>query len=99
MAELKNEHALDRARCRGTSLFYVQLLLGCTALNLKRLTTPGETAEGQAAGPSTGRQAPPDADQQPVGAAAASARHDNAHPITAFVSATPTAPTGWTLSV
>ena len=34
VAELKNEHGMDRARCRGTSLFHVQLLLGCTALNV-----------------------------------------------------------------
>jgi len=46
----RNRHGLDRARCRGTSLFHVQLLLGCTALNMKRLAThAGEAAEGQAA--------------------------------------------------
>ena len=51
VAELKNEHGMDRARCRGTSLFHVQLLLGCTALNVKRLASRGEAASGQAAGP------------------------------------------------
>jgi transposase len=35
--ELKNRHGLDRARSRGTPLFHLQLLLGCTALNCKRL--------------------------------------------------------------
>jgi transposase len=50
VAELKNEHGLGRARCRGTSLFHVQLLLGCTALNVKRLASRAGTADGQAAG-------------------------------------------------
>lgn len=68
VAELKNEHGLDRARCRGTSLFHVQLLLGCTALNLKRLTTCGEAAEGKAAGPATGEHAVIDADEAPAAA-------------------------------
>lgn len=53
VAELKNEHGMGRARCRGTSLFHVQLLLGCTALNVKRLASRGEAASGQAAGPAT----------------------------------------------
>ena len=63
VAELKNEHGMDRARCRGTSLFHVQLLLGCTALNVKRLASRGETASGQAASPAEPskrpRRAPP----------------------------------------
>ena len=37
IGELKNQHALDRVRSRGTPLFHVQLLLGCAALNCKRL--------------------------------------------------------------
>jgi hypothetical protein len=37
IGELKNRHGLDRVRSRGTPLFHVQLLLGCTALNCKRL--------------------------------------------------------------
>jgi len=64
VAELKNEHGLGRARCRGTSLFHVQLLLGCTALNLKRLASRADAASAQAAGPRTaqadGEQAPAD---------------------------------------
>lgn len=40
ISELKLRHALGRARCRGTPLFHVQLLLGCTAINLKRLAKP-----------------------------------------------------------
>src|SRR3954466_3605148 len=51
VAELKNEHAMARARCRGTKLFHVQLLLGCAALNVKRLATRPDAASGQAAGP------------------------------------------------
>jgi transposase len=53
VAELKNEHGMGRARCRGTSLFHVQLLLGCTALNVKRLASRGHAASGQAAGGAT----------------------------------------------
>jgi transposase len=53
VAELKNEHGLGRARCRGTSLFHVQLLLGCAALNVKRLARRADAASGQAAGPRT----------------------------------------------
>src|SRR4051795_6932522 len=44
VAELKNEHGMDRARCRGTSLFHVQVLLGCTALNVKHLAPRGQRA-------------------------------------------------------
>jgi hypothetical protein len=38
IAEGKLQHALARARCRGTPLVHIQLLLGCAAINLKRLT-------------------------------------------------------------
>jgi len=56
VAELKNEHGLDRARGRGTPLFHAQLLLGCTALNLKRLASHvGEAASGAAARPQNSR--------------------------------------------
>jgi hypothetical protein len=51
VAELKNEHAMGRARCRGTSLLHVQLLLACAALNVKRLAARGDAASGQAAAP------------------------------------------------
>jgi transposase len=44
IAELKNQHGLDRARCRGTPAFHVQLLLGCAAINLKRLAAHAPTA-------------------------------------------------------
>src|SRR3954468_522717 len=57
VAELKNEHAMARARCRGTTLFHVQLLLGCAALNVKRLRTRPDAASGQAAGPATAQAA------------------------------------------
>jgi transposase len=71
VAELKNEHALDRARCRGTPLFHVQLLLGCTALNLKRLTGHAPAAEGRAAGPTSGQITPLDEPTAPTDAQAA----------------------------
>jgi hypothetical protein len=51
VAELRNEHGMHRARCRGTSLFHVQLLLASSALNLKRLTARQPAGESQAAGP------------------------------------------------
>ena len=37
IGELKNRHGLDRVRSRGTPLFHLQLLLGCAALNCKRI--------------------------------------------------------------
>ena len=52
IAELKNLHGLDRVRCRGTPAFHVQLLLGCTAINLKRLAKHAPAAHaGVAAAP------------------------------------------------
>jgi transposase len=52
IAELKNLHGLDRVRCRGTPAFHVQLLLGCAAINLKRLAKHAPAAqEGAAAAP------------------------------------------------
>jgi hypothetical protein len=77
VAELKNEHGMGRARCRGTSLFHVQLLLGCAALNLKRITTRAPVAEGRAAGPTTGHRTALKADQTPNSPAqdASAARH------------------------
>lgn len=45
IAELKNLHGLDRVRCRGTPTFHVQLLLGCTAINLKRLAAHAPAVE------------------------------------------------------
>jgi len=52
IGELKNRHALDRVRSRGTPLFHLQLLLGCTALNCKRLADHvPEAANGVAAAP------------------------------------------------
>src|SRR3954449_13087691 len=67
VAELKNEHGMDRARCRGTSLFHVQVLLGCTALNVKRLASRGQAASGQAAGPANAQQAAEAGPAEPAG--------------------------------
>ncbi|MGZ6670567.1 MAG: transposase [Solirubrobacteraceae bacterium] len=54
VGELKRQHGMDRARSRGTPLLHVQLLLGCSALNLKRIVAhAGEAASGAAAGPRT----------------------------------------------
>jgi hypothetical protein len=53
IAELKSLHALDRVRRRGTPAFHVQLLLGCAAVNLKRLAARLPIAQqGVAATPS-----------------------------------------------
>ena len=51
ISELKLQHALGRARCRGTPLFHAQLLLGCAAINLKRLAkyVPQPACEAAAA--------------------------------------------------
>ncbi|MFQ5418250.1 MAG: transposase [Myxococcota bacterium] len=69
IAELKNLHGLDRVRCRGTPLFHVQLLLGCSAINLKRLAKHApQTASGVAAAPAAAAK---DTDAN----AAASANH------------------------
>jgi len=58
IGELKNRHALDRVRSRGRPLFHVQLLLGCTALNCKRLADHvPEAATGVAAAPQTAASA------------------------------------------
>ena len=55
ISELKTRGTLARARCRGTPLFHVQLLLGCAAVNLKRLADhAGEAASGEAAGSASG---------------------------------------------
>lgn len=52
IAELKTVHGLDRVRRRGTPTFHVQLLLGCAAINLKRLAAHAPTAhQGVAAAP------------------------------------------------
>ena len=52
IAELKNQHGLDRVRCRGTPAFHAQLLLGCAAINLKRLAKHApNTHQGVAAAP------------------------------------------------
>ena len=47
ISELKTQGTLARARCRGRSLFHVQVLIDCAALNCKRLI---KQAEGRAEG-------------------------------------------------
>lgn len=54
VGELKHRHGMDRARSRGTPMLHLQLLLGCSALNLKRIAAQaGRAASGAAAGPRT----------------------------------------------
>ncbi len=55
ISELKTRGTLARARCRGTPLFHVQVLIDCAAVNMKRLTDhAGEAASGRPAGPAGG---------------------------------------------
>jgi Transposase DDE domain len=58
ICELKLRHALARTRCRGTPKLQVQLLLGATAINLKRLVSHADAAQGQAAGRRSAGAAP-----------------------------------------
>lgn len=47
VGELKHQHGKDRARSRGTRCPRVQLLLGCSALNLRRIVAhAGKAATG-----------------------------------------------------
>lgn len=98
VAELKNEHGMDRARCRGTSLFHVQLLLGCTALNVKRLASRGDAASGQAAGPATVQADAEEAAAEAFGADQA-ARTDPADVPIGSPSIVPATPATWTIAL
>ncbi len=70
IAELKNRHGLDRVRSRGRPLFHLQLLLGCAAINCKRLADHApEAAKGAAAAPAVAAL-----DLRPAAAARAEAR-------------------------
>jgi transposase len=56
VGELKRQHGMDRARSRGTPMLHLQLLLGCSALNLKRIAAQaGQAASGAGAGPRTAK--------------------------------------------
>src|SRR4051812_18926972 len=52
IAELKR-HGADRARCRGTRLLQLQLLVAATAINLKRLLSADDAAHGGQTGDPT----------------------------------------------
>lgn len=98
VAELKNEHGLDRARCRGTSLFHVQLLLGCTALNVKRVASRGEAASGQAARPARAHTAA-DEDASEASAADRTAHNHLARGLTARRPIVPATHATWTITL
>lgn len=98
VAELKNEHGMDRARCRGTSLFHVQLLLGCTALNVKRLASRGEAASGQAAGPVSAQAAADEGAAEASGADQAALR-SLARDFTRRPPIAPAACAAWTITL
>src|SRR4051794_7867056 len=56
IAELKR-HGADRARCRGTRLLQLQLLVAATAINLKRLLSAEQAPGGGQTGDPTARAA------------------------------------------
>jgi transposase len=58
IAEAKQEGTLARARCRGTPLFHVQVLLDFAAINCKRLLRHARAATGLAAGPAAAPASP-----------------------------------------
>src|SRR3954470_3718641 len=98
VAELKNEHGMGRARCRGTGLFHVQLLLSCTALNVKRLASRGDAARGQAAGPAKA-QAAADEGAAQASAGDLAARDEPSHTLTARGSILPATRATWTITL
>jgi transposase len=51
IAEAKLQGTLARARCRGTPLFHIQVLVDCAAINCKRLVRHAAAATGVAAQP------------------------------------------------
>ena len=72
ISELKIQGTLHRARCRGTALFHVQVLVDCAAVNMKRLADRGgEAAEGLAAQPAGGARIAPPSAQEPREASSA----------------------------
>jgi transposase len=98
VAELKNEHGMDRARCRGRSLFHVQLLLGCTALNVKRLASRGDATSGQAAAPATAQTTADEVAAEAPGAQLA-AQHKLASDLSAPSAIVPATHPRWTLAL
>jgi transposase len=89
IGELKLQHALGRARCRGTPLFHAQLLLGCAAINLKRLAKHApEAATATAAAPAA------------EAAAATPALRARVTPVPAGLAPPPPLPTNhWTVAI
>jgi transposase len=98
VAELKNEHGMGRARCRGTGLFHVQLLLSCTALNVKRLASRHDTAREQAAGPAKAQAAADEAAAQ-ASAGDLAARDEPARALTTRRSIVPASRATWTITL
>ena len=87
IGELKLQHALDRARCRGTPRFHIQLLLGCSAINLKRLARNAPAASGAAAAPAaTATERLAAASSQHPAAGSASILDDKLEPVAWAVS-------------
>lgn len=95
IGELKNQHALERVRSRGTPLFHVQLLLGCTALNCKRLADHlPEATNGVAGAPTAAAR-----DLQPAAAPRGADHPVSGATANATSSASTSPPTSWSYSV
>ena len=93
ISELKTQGTLARARCRGRSLFHVQVLVDCAALNCKRLI---ERAAGRAEGIAGAGQAAASAPTPPLPALTRPAKASA--PVGAFALSAATLPT-WTFLV
>jgi len=92
IGELKNEGTLARAQRRGRGHFHVQLLLGSTAINCKRLADHAPQAQsGAAAGPQTAEAACPAVAANTAGGAAQPRRTpaDTARWLAAVLAAAP----------
>jgi transposase len=95
IGELKNQHALDRVRSRGTPLFHVQLLLGCAALNCKRLADHvPQAANGVASAPSAAARG-----VQPAAAGDPADQPMCGPTADAITSAFPASPASWSYSL
>ncbi len=80
IAELKLEGTLARARCRGTALFHIQVLIDCTAVNCKRLLDHTGVATGLAAAPSLVAMSADPCSQSPSGGSPHASQKGIAHP-------------------
>ena len=79
ISEVKTQGTLARARCRGTPLFHIQVLVDCAAVNCKRLTRQARVGAGIAA--AAAAAAADLRPQGPPGDSPAAAEAGNGHPL------------------